>query len=363
MITLLVFFLILSILILVHEFGHFIVAKKNGVLVEEFGFGLPPRLFGKKIGETVYSINALPFGGFVKVLGEEEHELAKKKVSPALQKRTFVSKKPLVKIAIIAAGVIANFLLGWLVISYLFTRGVPVPTDTVTVEKVAPGAPAQSAGIQKKDIVRAVTIYSNQTITFPIKKTEDLIDISKKYAGERITLHLVRRGMEKNISVVPRKNPPSGQGALGVLITTDFIIKKYPWYSAPFFGLYESLKITRFMIAEIFKMVAKLVTFQKATFDVAGPVGIAQITGKAVSAGYDAVLQLLGILSFNLAIINIIPFPALDGGRLAFIVYEWVSKRKINPMFEKKANLIGFAILIGLIIVITIKDIARIVGI
>lgn len=357
----LVFILILSILVIIHELGHFLVAKKNNVYVEEFGFGIPPRLFGKKIGETLYSINALPFGGFVKVLGEEEAELDKKKLSPSLYKRTFVSKKPLVKALIVVAGVVANFLLGWVVISYLFTRGVPVPTNKVIIEKVSLHSPAYSAGVQVNDSIKQIIITSNQTITFPIQKTEDLIALSKKYAGSMISLVVIRDGVEKHISLIPRKNPPESQGALGVVIRTDFSIKKYPWYSAPFFGLYESVKITKLMVVEIVKILFKLVTFQKVSLDVAGPVGIAQITGQAVDVGFDAVLQLLGILSFNLAIINIFPFPALDGGRLVFICYEWITKRTVNPSVERKVNFAGFALLISLIILITIKDISRLI--
>lgn len=357
----LVFLLILSILVIIHELGHFLVAKKNNVYVEEFGLGIPPRLFGKKIGETLYSINALPFGGFVKVLGEEEAELSKKKLSPSLYKRTFVSKKPLVKAMIIVAGVVANFLLGWVIISYLFTRGVPVPTNKVIVEKVSSHSPAYDAGMKAHDFITQVIITSNKTIAFPIQKTEDLIALSKKYAGEKITLVIVRDGIEKHISLIPRKNPPPSQGALGVMIQTDFLIKKYPWYSAPFFGLYESVKITKLMVVEIIKILFQLITFQKVSLEVAGPVGIAQIAGKAVDVGFDAVLQLLGILSFNLAIINIFPFPALDGGRLVFVCYEWITKRKVNPSVERKVNFTGFAILISLIILITIKDISRLI--
>src|SRR3989344_2876689 len=357
----LVFILILSILVIIHELGHFLVAKKNNVFVEEFGFGIPPRLFGKKIGETLYSINALQFGGFVKVLGEEEAELDKKKLSPSLYKRTFVSKKPLVKAMIIVAGVAANFLLGWVIISYLFTRGVPVPRDAVIVEKVASHSPAYTAGVKANDSIIQMIITSNKTITFPIQKTEDLITLSQKYAGRTITLVILREGGKKHIALIPRKNHPASQGALGMVIRTDFSIKKYPWYSAPFFGFYESVKITKLMVVEIVKILCRLFTFQKISLDVAGPVGIAQITGKAVDVGFDAVMQLLGILSFNLAIINIFPFPALDGGRLVFVFYEWITKRKVNPSVERKVNFAGFALLISLIILITIKDISRLI--
>lgn len=360
MLSILVFILILSVLILVHELGHFIVAKKNGVLVEEFGFGLPPKLLSIKFGETLYSLNALPFGGFVKVLGEEEAELTKKKLPAHLARRTFVSKKPIVRVAIIAAGVVANFLLGWLIVSYLFIKGVPAPTDNVVVEAVADKSPAEKAGIKRGDILVSIA-RNSQNNPYLIKKTQDVVDLTNKYGGIKIDLLIRRDNKEINILATPRKNPPVGQGGLGLNVQQVFAEKKYPWYSAPFFGLIESLKISQFMVSEILKIIVKLVSFKKVAVDVAGPVGIAQITSKAVGTGLSAVLQLLGILSFNLAIINILPFPALDGGRLVFVIYEWISKKKVNATFERRVNFVGFALLITLIIVVTVNDIIRII--
>lgn len=359
--SILIFFIILSILVLVHELGHFIVAKKNDVYVEEFGFGLPPRLLSVRFGETRYSLNALPFGGFVKVLGEEAAELQKRELTPEMRKRTFVSKTPLVRATIIVAGVVANFLLGWLIISYLFTQGVPVPTDKVIVEVVSPDSPAKKAGLQIGDVLVSLSRQPKGYL-HPIKKTQDVVDLTKKYAGQQVALVIKRDQQERQVLLTPRSNPPPSEGALGINIGQGFVKKQYPWYSAPFFGLVESLKITQFMVSEIVKILIRWVTFQKVTVDVAGPLGIARITSQAVKVGYEAVLQLLGILSFNLAIINIFPFPALDGGRLAFILYEWIFRKKINAKIERRLNLVGFALLFSLIIVITINDIVKIVG-
>lgn len=362
LIKLIVFLIILAVLVLIHELGHFIAAKKNGVYIEEFGFGLPPRLWGKKIGETIYSLNLLPFGGFVKVLGEEAEELTKKKLSPDLQKRTFIAKTPLVKAVIIVAGVVANFLLGWVIISYLFTRGVPVPTERVIVGEVMKNSPADSAGLKKNDVITSIMVKTPKSISYTLKTPEDLITLTKKYAGHAMTLIIVRDKKELRREVVPRTHPPPSEGALGISINPEFVEKKYPWYSAPFFGLVETVRITRFMMGEIVKVLAKLVTFQPVKVDVTGPIGIAQITASAVDVGVNAILQLLGILSLNLAIINILPFPALDGGRLVFIGYEWITKKRVNASVERRVNLIGFALLVFLIILITIKDITRILG-
>lgn len=355
MFSTIVFILILSILILIHEFGHYIAAKKNDVYVEEFGFGLPPRAWGKKIGETIYSLNWLPFGGFVKLLGEEEHELNGKKLPDKLKNRTFASKKPWQKTIIITAGVFMNFMLGWAIISYLFVQGVPVPSDKLIVSQVVDNSPAKQAGLQKNDLIR--NFFQNGS-EYKIKKNEDFIGYAKKFAGKEITLRIERNKQFKYVSITPRIDPPKGQGPLGIVISS-YEMKKYPIYEAPFKGLVESYEITKSIVKEFGKTIFKLVTFQKMDVEVSGPVGIAKITGDAVEVGPQAVLQLLAILSLNLAVINILPFPALDGGRLVFVLYEWIFRKKANAKFEQKLNLIGFAILMTLIIAVTISDIIK----
>lgn len=356
MVTIIVFFIVLSVLIIIHELGHFIAAKRSGVYVEEFGFGLPPRIFGIKHGETLYSLNWLPFGGFVKVMGEEQHELVNKKLSLELKSRTFYSKKPLTKIIILTAGVLANFLLGWLIVSYLFTQGVPIPTDKVVIEQVSKKSPAEVAGIKKGDTVVALVEKGRR---IPFENTDHFVKEVKNRVGQEITLIINRQGQEFNLNMIPRLKPPMGEGALGVLLS-PFVIKKYPWYQAPFLGLFESMKITGLILKELLKTVLGLLLLQKPQVEVAGPIGIAKITSEAVKYGYTAVLQLLGLLSLNLAVINILPFPALDGGRLAFVIYETVSKRQINPDLERKLNLVGFIILLSLILLVTANDVAKI---
>src|SRR3989338_1499849 len=158
-----VFFIVLSVLVIIHELGHFIAAKRNGVKVEEFGFGLPPRLFGMRFGETLYSLNALPFGGFVKVYGEESAELNESKLSAHEKSRSFVHKGLPAKITILVAGVTMNFILGWFIYSYLFVKGIPVPANVVTIENVMKSSPAADAGIQKGDKIATIT-YQNTTL-------------------------------------------------------------------------------------------------------------------------------------------------------------------------------------------------------
>ncbi len=354
-----VFLLILGVLVLVHEFGHFIAAKRSGVKVEEFGFGFPPRLFGIRKGETLYSINLFPIGGFVKLYGEEYHEMKGGEDSKATSTsdRAFVNKKPWQKALIIVAGVIGNFLLGWLVMSYLFTQGVPVPINKVLVQKVVKNSPAQSAGLQKNDVVQSL---SYQDKTFPIDSSEDLSCLVSRFTDQKITLGLKRDSQTRSVELVPRKNPPKGQGPLGVALTMPFEIKKYPWYQAPFYGLVQAADITWKIVGQFGKIISQLIIFHKPCAEFSGPVGIASYTGEALKIGLNAVLELLALLSLNLAVINILPFPALDGGRLVFIIYEWITKKRVNEDFEKKLNLAGFALLLTLAGLVTIHDIIKI---
>jgi len=359
--SIVVFIIILGILILIHEFGHFLAAKKNGVLVEEFGLGFPPRLFGKKIGETLYSLNLFPIGGFVKLYGEEYHELQKtsnlKPPTSNLQQRAFAFKKPWQKVSIIVAGVLSNFLLGWIIISYLFTQGVPTPLNKVLVEKVLPDSPAKVAGLKAKDyLVR----LDQDGKSYALSSPNDLTLLTQKFLGQRIILLVERDGKKIFLKLTPRKNPPKGQGPLGIVITSPFIEKKYPWYQAPVYGLIEAFKITQKIVSELLRILIQLIALQKPKVDVAGPIGIARFTGQAIKFGRNAVLELLALLSLNLAVINILPFPALDGGRFVFVVYEWITKKRINQALERNLNIIGFALLLTLAGLVTVNDIIKI---
>jgi regulator of sigma E protease len=350
--------LVLSILVLVHELGHFIAAKRSGVLVEEFGIGFPPRLFGIKIKETIYSVNLIPLGGFVKLYGEEYDEISQKsKVkSKKLKNQAFAYKNPWQKILIIVAGVLGNFILGWFLISYLFTQGVPTPANKVIVEKVQDKSPAKIANLQPKDAIYALKV--NQKI-YPIKTSTDLITLTKKYGGERIILY-VERGKEKfQTTIIPRKNPPKNEGPLGIVITS-FVEKKYPWYQAPYYGLIHAATITQKIISELIKTLIQIVSFQKPSVDVAGPIGIARFTSEVAKFGKNAVLELMALLSLNLAVVNLLPFPALDGGRLIFALYELITKKRINKKLESYLNLFGFIFLITVAILVSINDILKI---
>jgi len=362
MINILIFLFVLSILILVHELGHFIAAKKMGVKVEEFGIGFPPRILWINYKGTIYSLNAIPLGGFVKLYGEEYAQLRqtdkqKSTVAKMSIKHAFSYKKPWQKFLIVIGGVIGNFLFGWLLISFLLTQGIPSPAGYIIIEGVKKDSPAALAGLKKGDHLIEVKIDKR---TLKLTSTTDLITLTKQNAGQPMILVVRRNGSILEKKIIPRPNPPKGEGALGIVISS-FIEKKYPWYQAPFYGLVEAFKITKLIITEILKALLQIIVLQKPKIEITGPVGIASYTSSAIRFGKNALLELTALLSLNLAVVNILPFPALDGGRLVFVLYEWIKKKKVNQNVERYVNMVGIIILLSLAILITYFDILKLI--
>ncbi|KKP81207.1 MAG: Membrane-associated zinc metalloprotease [Candidatus Levybacteria bacterium GW2011_GWB1_35_5] len=364
LVTILVFLLILSILVLIHEAGHFFVAKFFKIKVEEFGFGLPPRAFGIKRGETIYSINWLPIGGFVKLYGEDEAGAGKvslpKKAKQTKAKdadRAFYSRPVWQRATVVFAGVFMNFVLAVAIVSFLFSViGVAVPGKDVIVDQVVKGAPAQESGLKPGDKIIAI---NNVNITTP----DQLVSYTKGHLGEKLVLKVKDSKLNtRTVEVTPRKVYPKDQGPMGVAISQSVTTKKYPIWEAPFVGTKEVLNQSVMIGKGLFTVVFQLVTKGSVPKDVAGPVGIAQLTGTVVEIGLPAVLSFVALLSLNLAIINILPIPALDGGRLFFILIEGFTGKKVSPRIENYAHTIGMAVLLGLIALITIHDLLRIIS-
>jgi len=349
LLTALIFFIILSILVLVHELGHYTVARFIGVHVEEFGFGLPPRIWGKKIGRTIYSLNWLPIGGFVKLAGEDQEGLVK--VKDGKLKEYFFARSKKERAAILIAGVVMNFVLAVGITTYLLTQGIFEQVGRVHIEKIVAGSPADKAGLKEADIVTAI---EGKTVAEP----KDLIETTRAKTGEKVTLTVDRKGESLTIVLVPRKEFPEGEGPMGVSIS-DLEEKKYSWSQAPGKALVMNLERGRDMLVAIGSMVWRVVQFQSPGADVAGPIGIAQVTGQAMKFGMKAVLEFMSILSLNLAVLNILPIPALDGGRLLFVFLEKIFGRRVKPAFEQSTHQIGMIILLVLIALISINDILR----
>lgn len=347
LLTAVIFILILSILVLFHEIGHFTAAKLIGVKVEEFGFGLPPRIIGKKIKGVLYSLNWLPIGGFVKLAGEDEDPSSlKTPKSPKSLKSYFFARTKKERAAILLAGVAMNFLLAIGITTYLLTQGVEEPSGRVHIENVITNSPAEKAGIMKGDIIEYY------------KTPNELISFVKDHAGEEITLSILRNSQRIAVSLIPRKDVPKGEGPMGVAIS-DLETRIYPLSQAPVEAMKITVQRAWDMFAGIGTLIKNIVQLKPVGEDVAGPIGIAQVTGKAIAFGWKAVLEFMSILSLNLAVLNILPIPALDGGRLAFIFLEKIIGKKIRPAFEQSTHQVGMIILFILIILISINDIMR----
>jgi len=363
LLTIFTFLLILSVLIMVHELGHFISAKKLGIKVEEFGFGLPPRIIGIKKGETIYSINWLPIGGFVRLFGEDREEDETKNIkhkakNKKINKKAFYSRPIWQRSLVLTAGVTMNFLLAVFIISFLFTQGVMMATNRVHVEKILPDSPAAVVGLKEKDTIKKLQIkLPNEEIN--ITSGEQLINTTREHLGEEIILVIDRSGQEYHFPIVPRKDYPKDEGPIGIMIS-NYELVKYPVWQAPVLGTKEAFVMSYRLAKGIGTTIWKMISFQSVSKDVAGPVGIAQLTGQAIKFGQYAVLELVGLLSLNLAIVNILPFPALDGGRLLFVLIEGTTGRKIRAKWERLIHQVGMIVLLGLIVLVTINDLVRI---
>lgn len=350
----------LSVLVLIHELGHYLVAKKFGIKVEEFGFGFPPRVFGKKIGETIYSINALPIGGFVKLYGEDEAgsgrlTLSQKQGTEDI-KRAFFARSIPQRVAVVVAGVIMNFILAIVIATYLFTfQGIPNLTGKVLVSQVINGAPAQISGLRSGDIVEMIDNVA-------ISSTSELVAETKKHLGQEMSVTLFRSGKTEVVKITPRKEFPSNQGPMGVAVEAQVNFQKYAFPQSIFYATKQVMSDSVRVVVGFVQVVKDI--FGKFTIPagVAGPIGMAQLTGEFVKVGPTAVLSLLYMLTLSLAVLNILPIPALDGGRLFFILIEAVTRKKVNAKFEAMAHMVGIVLLLTFLAVVSFQDVTRLIS-
>lgn len=342
LITIIAFILVFTGIILAHELGHFFAAKISKVRVEEFGIGYPPRIWGKRYGDTLYSINALPFGGFNKLSGEEDPDAP----------HSLAAKSRPTRIFVLAGGALVNAILPFI----LFIIAFMVPHDAysgqIAVADVAPSSPAATAGLIPGDIILSI---NNE----PIHTFEDIRKVVEANLGQEVTLEIQKASGEISTThLIPRSNPPEGEGAMGIQSQALTERRSEPFWRAIPLGIKQTFDT--------------FVAFKDALFGLfsgssqlqfTGPVGIAQITGEAAQAGFSILLQFAAFLSLNLAIINLLPLPALDGGRITFIIIEWArGGRRISPQVEGTIHLVGFALLIGLALLVTYNDIMRIIN-
>lgn len=376
LISIIIFIFTLLILVVIHELGHFLVAKRSGIKVLEFGFGIPPKIFGKKIGETLVSLNWLPFGGFVKLLGEDEVD--KKILS---NKRSFAAQIVWKRILIVVAGVLMNLVFAWilfyivlgnqgfkfqlpLILDHKFL-GVNQQVETmVVVGQVAKDSPAEKVGIKAGDRILAI----NDEL---IKDSEQVSSKIKSLAGKEIKLTLsdLPKRNFKTIQVVPRQSPPEGQGPLGIALSAFKLanLEYQTNLSKLLAGPIHSWNLTVYSGKILGKLVNQSLvqkTLEPISHSVAGPVGITSLANAVLTSTKNPLipyLDFVGLLSLNLAVVNLLPFPALDGGRLFFLIIEAVTRRRVHAEIERWVHTVGMAILLALIILITFSDIRKII--
>jgi regulator of sigma E protease len=341
MITFILVFLGFSFLILAHEAGHFFMARKFNMKVEEFGFGLPPRIWGKRIGETIYSINLLPFGGFVRIAGETDkpNDDLNKEIKEEDKKRLFYYQKPKNKAFVTIAGVLTNFLIGWVLVSLVFMIGQPF---AIIVGKVLPDSPANRAGILEGDLILN---FSNEN---------DLKNYIALNPNKEIVLNIQRGKNKITVNLIPELK--NGKGFAGIAFSGGEIKKERP-DKALIKGFVTSIEIVKMNAVGFYALISNLIKGKGIIEGVMGPVGIVSFSKKIGDISLIYLLNLFGIISVSLAFINLIPFPALDGGRLLFVLIEKIKGVPVSYKIESIINGIGFVLLLILIGVITIRDV------
>ncbi len=351
----------LSVLILGHEWGHFFAAKKFGLKVDEFGFGFPPKIFAwrsrRKIkegetlrqaqGETEYSLNWLPFGGFVKIAGENDRISGDsdklQDLPPAEKRRIFLFQPAWKRAVIILAGIFVNLIIGWFLFSVVFLVGTP---KALILTAVQPGSPAEAVGIKANDILEGYT------------DSDTFVNFVNANRGKEIEVSVLRGSEKLKFKVVPRVSVKPEEGALGVGIAPagadpQGFFKSF-WYGLEQTGLIAAGTVKGFYI-----LLKGLVINGRLSSDVTGPVGIFTIASQIGKIGWAYLINLLALISVNLAVINLIPFPALDGGRFFLILIEKIKGSPVPVKLEAVINGVGFALLLALMVVITARDLIR----
>lgn len=367
----------LTVLIILHELGHFLLAKKFGVKVEEFGLFLPPRLWGKQIGETIYSINLFPLGGFVKLLGEEGVSADDSRTglpSDGAQQRVNIdpgnfNSKPLWQRAlIIAGGVISFWIIGFIIFSAVFAIGgvesvsddQTAPNARVVINSVSSKSPAEQAGLLMGDIIKTISVKSNAKMTSTIQTVAAVQNFANAHRGEELIVTIQRGSQTLQETLTPRINPPAGEGAIG--ISLDRVVPvNANWWQAIRAGAQETWNLPIDYFSGLGMIIGRLIHHQAlpAGAQVVGPVGIFSIMYNTAQSGAIYYLQLIAKLSVLLAVMNSLPIPALDGGKLLFLAIEAVRRKPVPASVEQPITAVFFFLLMALIILVSIGDIRR----
>lgn len=330
--TLIASIIVFGILVFVHEFGHFIAARINGVKVLELAIGFGPKIVSRQKEETTYSLRLFPLGGFCRMLGENPEEVN--------EAGSFTGKPPVRRAAILAAGPVMNLLLSLLLFFVIFYFFIGVQQlDSSTIGTVLPETPAESAGLRDGDEITAINGE-------PVAQWDEVVETIEKYPGEEVVLLVKRDGMIKEFKLIAEPSPEGGKGKIGIAP----LMEKYQFRGA----LAISFERFGMIIASIFQVFTGQVPL-----DITGPVGIVITIGEVARTGFVNLLWLTGLISISLGLINLLPIPALDGGRLLFVLIEALRGRPIDPEKEGLIHFIGFALLLLLILLVTYNDLIR----
>ncbi len=391
--TIITFIIVLGILVFVHELGHFLAARKFGVKAEEFGIGFPPRMFGrykdeqgkwkyvrggkevKDAADTIFSFNWIPIGGFVKIKGEDaagdgsimggskkSSDDGKDDVKIEPDQDSLLAKPIWQRAIIMSAGVIMNVVLAAVLIIFGLMIGMPQVLDGISpraeisdrkiqIVQVYPDSPADKAGVKLGDAI--IDIDSVKFL-----KYEELQKFVHENAGNELNYRISRESKEISLAITPEIMEETGKGGIGIAIAETGLVK-YPWYLAIIEGIKTTVFLTWAIIIAFYEFFKGLIIGNGLSAGVAGPIGIAALTGQMARMGFVYVLQFAALLSINLAIINFLPFPALDGGRVLFLMIEKVKGKPVKPEIEGAIHQAGLILLMILILVVTFKDVAK----
>jgi regulator of sigma E protease len=361
--TIIVFVIILGLLVFVHELGHFGVAKAFKIGVDEFGFGFPPRLFGFKFRKTIYSLNWIPIGGFVKIKGIVGGDQAgEEKKENKKDDDNFINKPIWQRFAVLFAGVFMNFILCGLLYSVGFMIGLPAALDNVPssaviknekilILEVLPDMPAERAGLQASDFIEKINGQEVSTV-------DQFKKILSSQNGAEVTFLVERAGEILEQKVAVENIAPDNTPGIGIYLTEAGTVS-YPWYSAIYHGFKQTFVVVGMIFKSLYDIITSLFIKEKIAPEFSGPIGIAVLTSQVTKMGFIYILQFTALLSINLAIFNLLPLPALDGGRLIFLIIEKMRGKAVNQKIEAIVHNIGFAFLLLLIVLVTFKDISR----
>lgn len=360
--SVILFLVVLFVLILVHEWGHFIVAKKTGMRVDEFAIGFPPRLFVIKRGETEYTFNLLPIGGFVRIFGENPVTAQGTLDEP----RSFAARPKWAQALVLIAGVTMNVIFAWLLFAGTFMIGVPTAVDeseatgaaSLYIASVLPESPLVHVGVPAGAEVTSLKTADSALERLTPSAFSSFVQES---AGQELTLEYTFAGEAKVVTVKPETGLIAGEPervAVGVSLALVENVKQ-SFGSALVSATKSTVTGLKDITVGLFTLIGQAIRGTADFSQVAGPVGIVGLVGDAASYGITTLLTFTAMISLNLAVINLLPVPALDGGRLVFVAIEAVTRRPINPVWVTRLNLAGFAILMLLMVVVTWHDIAK----